>query len=211
MASCGTEARFIEVVKSDLAVKRFRSFSASLLNALSLEHVQVFPEILGMLKLVVARQVAGPGLRFSLQILAPRDVGGLRKHLKNVVSLGPRPLSSRAAVGNALECGLEPRLDCRSFPLFVCARSGANFHRLEISFLCRKDPNHVSIGLTLLLPQISESTFSQPFKSSRSDIVRIGSIIFYLRKLGKAKFFVLCGVVLLVRLQGKLEIDHSWE
>ena len=44
------------------------------------------------------------------------------------------------------------------------------------------------------------------------EVVRIGSIIiFHLTKLWKVKFFILCDVVCLVRLQGKLEIDHSWE
>ena len=44
--------------------------------------------------------------------------------------------------------------------------------------------------------------------------VKIGSmIIFYLRKLWKAKFFILCdhNGIFLVRLQGKFEIGHSWE
>ena len=27
----------------------------------------------------------------------------------------------------------------------------------------------------------------------------------------QAKFFILCEVIFLVRLQGKFEIDHSWE
>ena len=44
------------------------------------------------------------------------------------------------------------------------------------------------------------------------EVVRIVSIIiFRLSKLWKAKFFILCGVTFLVRLQGKFEIDHSWE
>ena len=44
------------------------------------------------------------------------------------------------------------------------------------------------------------------------EVVRIGRIIiFHLSKLRKAKFFILCDVIFLVRLQGKLEIDHSWE
>ena len=44
------------------------------------------------------------------------------------------------------------------------------------------------------------------------EVVRIGSIIiFHLSKLLKAKFFILCDVIFLVRLQGKFEIDHSWE
>ena len=59
------------------------------------------------------------------------------------------------------------------------------------------------------------SAFSQPFKEKRiSGVVRIGSIvIFYLSKLWKAKFFILCDVIFLVRLLGKFDIDYGtyWE
>ena len=42
--------------------------------------------------------------------------------------------------------------------------------------------------------------------------MRIGNmIISHLNKLWKAKFFTLCDVIFLVRLQEKFEIDHSWE
>ena len=42
--------------------------------------------------------------------------------------------------------------------------------------------------------------------------MRIGVIIiFHLSKLWKAKFSILCDVIFLERLQGKLEIDHPWE
>ena len=34
---------------------------------------------------------------------------------------------------------------------------------------------------------------------------------FRLMKLQKAKLFMLCDVILLVRLQDKFELDHSWE
>ena len=45
-----------------------------------------------------------------------------------------------------------------------------------------------------------------------SEVVISGSmIICYLSKLWKAKFFLLCDVIFLVRLQGKIDIDHSWE
>ena len=51
-----------------------------------------------------------------------------------------------------------------------------------------------------------------PEENCMSEVVRIGSIIiFHLSKLWKAKFFILCEVTFLVRLQGRLEIDHSWE
>ena len=57
------------------------------------------------------------------------------------------------------------------------------------------------------------STFSQKFKEkSMSDVVRIGSIIiFHLSKLWKGKFFILCDVLFLERLQEKFEIGQSWE
>ena len=51
-----------------------------------------------------------------------------------------------------------------------------------------------------------------PKEKCMSAVVRIGSIInFHLSKLWKAKFFTLCDVIFLVRLQDKFEIDHSWE
>ena len=64
--------------------------------------------------------------------------------------------------------------------------------------------------LTLPLPSL-KSTFSQPFKQKcLSEVLRIGSIIlFHLSKLWKDKFFILCDVIFLVRLQGKFEVDRS--
>ena len=45
-----------------------------------------------------------------------------------------------------------------------------------------------------------------------SELVRIGSIIiFHLSKLWNTKFFILCNIIFLVMLQGRFEIDHSWE
>ena len=45
-----------------------------------------------------------------------------------------------------------------------------------------------------------------------SEVMRIGSIIiFNLSKLWKAMFFILCDVILPVRLQEKFELGHSWE
>ena len=69
--------------------------------------------------------------------------------------------------------------------------------------------------LTLSLPS-SKSTFSQPLKEkmySISDVVRVGSrIIFHLSKRWKAKFFILCDVLFLVRLQEKwLEPMHLYQ
>ena len=58
-----------------------------------------------------------------------------------------------------------------------------------------------------------QAAFSQPSQEKcMGEVVRIGSeIIFDLSKLWKAKFFILRDVIFLVRLQGKFEIDHSWE
>ena len=46
-----------------------------------------------------------------------------------------------------------------------------------------------------------------------NEVVTIGICIsiFHLSELWKAKFFILCDVLILVGLQGKSEIDHSWE
>ena len=46
---------------------------------------------------------------------------------------------------------------------------------------------------------------------SISEVMRIGSLpVCQLSKLWKAKFFTLCDVIFLVRVQGKFDIDHSW-
>ena len=51
-----------------------------------------------------------------------------------------------------------------------------------------------------------------PKEKCIDEVARIGSkIIFHMSKLWKAKFFILCDVILLVRPQEKFEIDHSWE
>ena len=70
----------------------------------------------------------------------------------------------------------------------------------------------VHFSLTLSLPSI-KGIFSQLFKEKCvSYVVWIGSVIlFYLSKLWKAKFSILCDEIFLVRLQGKFDIDHSWE
>ena len=55
---------------------------------------------------------------------------------------------------------------------------------------------------------------AKPFneKCTVCEVVRIGSIIiFHLSKLLESKFFILCNVILMVRMQGKFEIDHFWE
>ena len=68
-------------------------------------------------------------------------------------------------------------------------------------------------SLSLSLPR-SKRKFSQPLKDKYiREVVRIDStIIFHLSKLWKAELvLMLCGVIFLVRLQGKFEIDHSWE
>ena len=67
--------------------------------------------------------------------------------------------------------------------------------------------------LTLSLPS-SQKVHSPNLLKRKciSEVVRIGSaIIFHLSELWKAKFSILCDVLLLVRLQEKFDIDHSWE
>ena len=68
----------------------------------------------------------------------------------------------------------------------------------------------ISNGWTLSL--LSSKLVHSPNVSNREcicDLLRIGSIIiFHLSKLWKAKFFILCNVIFLVRLQGKFDIDH---
>ena len=61
--------------------------------------------------------------------------------------------------------------------------------------------------VTLSLPGFKKYIF---LTFLRRNVVWIGSIItFHLSKLWKAKFFILCDVLFLVRLQEKFEIDHS--
>ena len=65
-------------------------------------------------------------------------------------------------------------------------------------------------SFTPLTPS-SKSESSQPFKEKcMSDAVRIGSIIiFHLSKLWKAKFFILCDVIFLARLQVGSEMVNT--
>ena len=67
-------------------------------------------------------------------------------------------------------------------------------------------------GWALSLPS-SRGKFSQPFQEKCiSKVVRIDGIMnFHLSKLWKAKFSIPCGVIFLVRLQRKFEVNHSWE
>ena len=60
---------------------------------------------------------------------------------------------------------------------------------------------------------LEQITSPQPFQGKCiSEVVRFGStIVFHSSKLLKAKFSILCDVIFLARLQGKFEIDHSWE
>ena len=59
------------------------------------------------------------------------------------------------------------------------------------------------------IPKLKKSTFSQPFGENYiSEVVRITGInIFHLSKRCKAKFFILCDVIFLV----KFEVYRSWE
>ena len=67
-------------------------------------------------------------------------------------------------------------------------------------------------SLTLPRP-CSKRTFSQLYKEKCiSEAVRVGSVnSFHLNNLWKATFFILCDVIFLMRLEGKFEVDHSWE
>ena len=65
------------------------------------------------------------------------------------------------------------------------------------------------VSLTLPLLR-SKSTFSHHLLKSVSEVVRIGSIIIFPpSNYEKAEFFILCDVIFLVKLQGKLDIDRS--
>ena len=86
--------------------------------------------------------------------------------------------------------------------------------RVWKSFFYRSQnrPTTASLGQTAPdQTEVHKSIFSQPLKEKYiSEVLRIGSIIaFHLSKLWKAKFFIQCNVMFLVRLQGKFEIDHS--
>ena len=73
---------------------------------------------------------------------------------------------------------------------------------------------HLVRPLDPFTPKFHSKKYMLPtFEKCISEVVRIGSIyIFHLvGKKWKAKFFILCDVIFLVRLQGKFEIDHSWE
>ena len=66
--------------------------------------------------------------------------------------------------------------------------------------------------MPLLKDKTSTRVLYKSISFPASDVVRIGSIIiFHVSKLWKANFSILCYVILLVRLQGKFDIDHSRE
>ena len=75
-----------------------------------------------------------------------------------------------------------------------------------------QDSQTAVLGYQTQLFQFQVQKLSWHFKEKHtSEEVRIDSIIiFHLSKLWKAKFFILCDVIFLVRLQGKFNIDHSW-
>ena len=66
-------------------------------------------------------------------------------------------------------------------------------------------------GSSISLTPSSKYTLSQRSMYKWGGANWYTKIIFHLSKLWKAKFFILCDVVFLVRLQGKFEIDHSRE
>ena len=81
-------------------------------------------------------------------------------------------------------------------------RIGVKF--LQLARYCPEWPVHSQVRKVHSLNLLKRNCISE--------VVRIGGIIiFYLSKLWKAKFFMLCDVIFLVRLQEKLDIDRSWE
>ena len=75
-----------------------------------------------------------------------------------------------------------------------------------------KKASTIFIRLTRSLPESSKSTFSQTFKKKCiSEVVRIGGMVIFHSKLWKAKFFILCDVIFMLRLQGKFDINGSWK
>ena len=65
-------------------------------------------------------------------------------------------------------------------------------------------------NLAIPLSLAPKFKLSQPFmEKSMSDAMRIW-LYNRLMKLQKANLFMLCDVILLVRLQDKFELDHSW-
>ena len=111
-------------------------------------------------------------------------------------------------------CALHSRIECRG-----CARQGYRIPWERESILLAH--SHTVLyrlkrgsGTPLTLSLLSwKSTFSQPFKEKCiSEVATIGSvIIFHLNKLWKAKFSILCDVIILVNLQGKFDINRSCE
>ena len=86
---------------------------------------------------------------------------------------------------------------------------------LKCSARTRAPASWLRWAMTLLTLSLlsSKSTSSQPFKDK---VYEWGSenwciIIFYLSKLWKSKLFILRDVMILMRLQGKFDIDHSEE
>ena len=61
------------------------------------------------------------------------------------------------------------------------------------------------LSTPMLVHEVLVNPFTPKFKKNISEVVRIGSIIiFNSSKLWKAKFFILCDVIFLVKCRGKL-------
>ena len=96
-----------------------------------------------------------------------------------------------------------------------------------MALLCTKQHFHNRSGTQYQLNHGFQKTLNNPFTPKfkkytlptfQSEMYKWGTvaqtgsiIIFHLSMLWKAKFFILCDVIFLVRLQGKFELDHSWE
>ena len=102
----------------------------------------------------------------------------------------------------------------RKYVLDVVQLSESRFYRFwifEHTDNCRRwFSARKALWLTFSLPS-SKSTSSQPFKEKCISVVAriVSLIIFHLSMLWKAKFFILCDEIFVLRLQEKFEIDHS--
>ena len=83
----------------------------------------------------------------------------------------------------------------------------------DLAYFAMHLANHPE-GSKLLASVLKSSAGSKVHLSKFcvGEVVRIRSIIIcHLSKLWKDKFFILYGVIFLERLEGKFEIDRSWE
>ena len=109
---------------------------------------------------------------------------------------------TRGGTQESLYCALQPVLLVLSVAVAETFKGGPGSTETKVQH--NVQPFH---------SRVQKRTLSQlHMEKCISEEVRIGSIItFHLSKLWKAKFFILCDVIFLVRMQEKCEIDHRWE